>query len=222
MAILLIRHGETPGNRDRIIQFPDTPLSDRGLAQAERLGRRLASERIAEIWVSDHARAHMTAEAVGRTTGAPLRVDAELAERNLGALRGRRYADLDFDPFAPDYAPPEGESWSTFHARVDRVWERIERHWLERFAAVGDERHLAVVTHGLVLRSLFERVLLSPTDLGRIANADGQVAIANTALSILEPRPLEGDRLAHRIALLACIEHLDDETAPRVDPNVGM
>ena len=138
MAILLIRHGETPGNRDRIIQFPDTPLSDRGLAQAERLGRRLASERIAEIWVSDHARAHMTAEAVGRTTGAPLRVDAELAERNLGALRGRRYADLDFDPFAPDYAPPEGESWSTFHARVDRVWERIERHWLERFAAVGD------------------------------------------------------------------------------------
>ena len=43
MAILLIRHGETPGNRDRIIQFPHTPLSERGLEQAARLGQRLAT-----------------------------------------------------------------------------------------------------------------------------------------------------------------------------------
>ena len=34
MAIILIRHGETPGNRDRIIQFPHIELSDRGLEQA--------------------------------------------------------------------------------------------------------------------------------------------------------------------------------------------
>ena len=32
MSIFLIRHGETAGNRDRIIQVPETPLSDRGLA----------------------------------------------------------------------------------------------------------------------------------------------------------------------------------------------
>lgn len=224
MGILLIRHGETPGNRDRIIQHPHTRLSDRGLEQATRLGRRLAPERIREIWVSDHARAHQTAEAVGRETGAPLRTIEELAERNLGALRGTPYSALDFDPYAPDYIPPEGESWQVFHERVDRVWTRIESHWSEHYGTSleSQKEHLCIVTHGLVLRSLFERRLLGPDGLRAHGNADGQVSIANTAVTILEPRPGSGGALAHRIALLACIAHLDDTTAPRVNPNVGM
>ncbi len=222
MAIYLIRHGETPGNRDRIIQFPDTPLSDRGREQAARLGARMADVPVAEIWVSDHARAHQTAQAVGATTGAPLRVVDDLAERNLGALRGRAYAELDFDPFAPDYHPPEGETWAAFHGRVDRVWSRIEQRWLEAFSGGDAAGHLCVVTHGLVLRSLFERRLLGEAGLARHANEHGQVAIANTAVSILEPlRSANGD-LAYRIERLACIAHLDAETAPRVNPNVGM
>ena len=222
MAILLIRHGETPGNRDRIIQFPHTPLSERGLEQAARLGQRLASEPIGEIWVSDHARARMTAEAVERTTGAPLRVVEALAERNLGALRGTPYSELDFDPHAPDYVPPEGESWAVFHDRVDRVWAEVERHWLEHFAARAEAAHLAVVTHGLVLRSLFERRLFAPPERDRHANEHGQIAVANTAVSIVEPRHEGGRIVAHQIPLLACVAHLDEATAPRANPNVGM
>ena len=30
MAIFLIRHGETPLNASRVLQWPDTPLSERG------------------------------------------------------------------------------------------------------------------------------------------------------------------------------------------------
>ena len=33
MAIFLIRHGETAGNANRVVQVPETPLSERGLAQ---------------------------------------------------------------------------------------------------------------------------------------------------------------------------------------------
>jgi len=43
--LFLIRHGETVGNASRTVQQPDSPLSARGLAQADRLARRLASER---------------------------------------------------------------------------------------------------------------------------------------------------------------------------------
>ncbi|MAG30173.1 MAG: phosphoglycerate mutase [Deltaproteobacteria bacterium] len=222
MAILLIRHGETPGNRDRIIQFPGTPLSERGLAQAARLADRLASEPIGEIWVSDHARAQMTAAAVEHSTGAPLRVVADLAERSLGVLRGTPYSELDFDPFARGYVPPAGESWEVFHDRVDRVWARIERNWLEHFSSESEARHFAVVTHGLVLRSLLERKLLSEEDLATHANEQGQVAIANTAVSIVEPVCVGPDALEHRVELLACTAHLDLETAPRANPNVGM
>lgn len=222
MAIFLIRHGETPGNRDRIIQFPETPLSDRGLEQAARLGERLASEPIRDIWVSDHARAHQTAQAVERATGARLSTVGDLAERNLGALRGTPYSELDFDPFAQGYVPPEGESWQAFHDRVDRVWGQIEAHWLDHFAERAPDEHFCVVTHGLVLRSLFERRLLGEAGLRAFANADGQVAIANTAVSIVAPEPASGGGLAHRVDLLACVAHLDETTAPRTNPNVGM
>lgn len=222
MAILLIRHGETPGNRDRIIQFPDTPLSDRGVEQAARLGARLANEPIGEIWVSDHTRAQQTAAAVERTTGAPLAVLADLGERSLGDLRGTSYSDLGFDPFVPGYQPPGGESWEDFHARVDRAWEQIERRWLEHFADRKEPSHFAIVTHGLVLRSLFERRLLSAGELGHHGNERGQVSIANTAVSFIEPTRLASGTLEHRIGLVGCIAHLDDDTAPRVNPNVGM
>ena len=60
-----------------------------------------------------------------------------LRERNFGDIRGTSYADLGFDMFAPDYAPPNGETWEVFHARVDRAWEVVR-------AAVGpDAGHLA-------------------------------------------------------------------------------
>ena len=42
MTILLIRHGETALNAARIVQPADTPLSERGIAQARALARRLA------------------------------------------------------------------------------------------------------------------------------------------------------------------------------------
>ena len=116
-----MRHGETASNAARILQTPDIPLSERGLAQAERLAERLAGLGVAAILTSDYARARMTAERVRAATGAPLEEWPELRERNFGALRGRAYAELGFDPFAPDYAPPEGESWPAFHARDRRA-----------------------------------------------------------------------------------------------------
>src|SRR5205823_5704612 len=113
-SIFLIRHGETVGNAARIVQLPEAALSPRGVAQAERLARRLASMGIAGILASDLPRALTTAEALRRTTGAPLEIDPLLQERNFGDVRGTPYARLDFDLFAPHYAPPAGESWEVF------------------------------------------------------------------------------------------------------------
>ena len=93
---------------------------------------------------------------------------------------------------------------------------------LERFAGREEESHFAVVTHGLVLRSLFERRLLGEAGLAEHANADGQVAIANTAVSFIEPQGTAPGALDFRVDPLACIAHLDEDTAPRANPNVGM
>jgi len=192
VAIFLIRHGETLGNAARVVQRPDNPLSPRGLLQAERLARRLAAEGVARIVASDLARAATTAEYVRRATGAPLEFDPLLQERSFGDVRGTAYADIAFDLFALDYAPPGGESWEVFHARVDRAWARV--------LAVADATsgHLAVVTHGLVCRSLAARHLV----LGE--GVDAPLRWENTSLTIAEgPAPW-------RVRLLNCIAHLAD------------
>src|SRR4029453_16897831 len=144
MSIFLIRHGETLGNASRTVQLPDNQLSPRGAAQAERLARRLAPEGIALILSSDYARAVTTADHLRRATGAPVRYSPLLQERNFGDLRGTPYAELGFDMFEPDYAPPNGETWEAFHARVDRAWALVQD------TAAHTDGHLAVVTHGLV------------------------------------------------------------------------
>ncbi len=190
MAILLVRHGETSANASRVVQLPDAPLSERGLAQAERLAERLAQLGVAAIVSSDHARARVTAECVRAATNAPLEIWPDLCERNFGELRGRSYAEIGVDIFAPDFAPPGGETWPAFHERVERAWRSV----CARAAELNG--NLAVISHGLVCRSVVER--LSRREEGQVLPE----AWANTSLTVLTAqRP-------HGIELLTCSAHL--------------
>ena len=194
--IYLVRHGETASNAARVFQTPETPLSERGIAQAERVALRLAGCGISLVLASDLARAAMTAERIRNATGAALELDSLLQERNFGLLRGRAYAELGFDAFAPDYEPPEGEAWRVFESRVDRAWERI------RAAALRCEGSLAVVTHGLVCFSLASRHLRLPP------GAEPRGGFRNTSVTVIEGAP------PFAVSRLACTEHLGpDEQA---------
>ena len=192
--IFLIRHGETDGNARRVVQMPETPLSERGVQQAQRLGRRLAGEGVERILVSDYARAAMTADAVQVATGAELEVHSELRERNYGDLRGRPYTEVGEYIMMEGYEPPSGESWETFHSRVDRAWER------SRAAVERTRGNLAIVTHGLVCYSL----LLRHLDLG---GSETPTHFGNTSLTVIES--------SHpwSVELLACCEHLEEGEA---------
>jgi broad specificity phosphatase PhoE len=189
MSILLVRHGETASNAARILQTPDIPLSERGLAQAERVAARLAGLGAEAIVSSDYARARMTAERVQAAIGAPLELWPALRERNFGDLRGRAYADLGFEPFAPESAPPGGESWEEFHRRTARAWLRVLEH------ARGLRGNLVVVSHGLVCRAFAER------EIG-LGGLEAPMAWPNTSLTIIAPEPPPS------LELLNCVAHL--------------
>lgn len=192
VAILLIRHGETALNAARVVQFPDTPLSDRGRNQAARLARHLAAFPVRAILSSDYARARMTAEAIAEETGLPIELRTGLRERNFGSYRGRPHDEL-----APEFrfdgaAPPGGESIAAFDARVDAAWAEVTGF------AQGVEGDTVVVTHGLVCRSIVERLVDNDHPFERAPAMWG-----NTALSVLEP----GARW--RVSRLASTRHLD-------------
>jgi len=191
--ILLVRHGETPSNAARVVQTPGTPLSPRGVRQAEQLAARLASLSVARILSSDLARALQTAERVQAATGAELAIDPLLQERNFGDVRGTPYAELGVDLFGPDFAPPNGERWDEFHRRVDAAWARV------RALAAETPGNLAVVTHGLVCYSLALRHLELP------GGAPVDMRIPNTALALIESSP------PYRVSVWGSTAHLEDE-----------
>jgi len=102
MRIILVRHGETEENAAGIIQghLPGR-LSARGREQVERLGHRLARERIDAAYSSDLARARETTEAIMRHHPAvPVIWTEDLRERYLGRYQGARGNDVGWAEFA--------------------------------------------------------------------------------------------------------------------------
>ena len=199
MTILLVRHGETAGNAARILQRADVPLNERGLRQAECLAERLASHGCVHVLCSDLLRARMTAAPLMARAGmsaVTLEESPLLQERNFGDLRGTPYAELEEDPFGPDFAPPNGETWAMFHERVERAFGFIA----ERRRQL--QGHLVVITHGLVCRGILERHASFP------AGREPPRAFDNTSVSILGPEA------PHLVELVNCTLHLTDDLAP--------
>ncbi|MFZ9508967.1 MAG: histidine phosphatase family protein [Burkholderiaceae bacterium] len=159
MALLIARHGETALNVAGIVQPADTALSPHGLQQADALGARLAREyRVTAIVTSDLARARQTAEQVARHLQRSVDTSPDWRERNFGALRGRAYASLDFNPITMIEAPPEGESLAQFEARVADACARLAARVSQSSQApadrLADPGDVLLVTHGLVVRRL--------------------------------------------------------------------
>jgi 2,3-bisphosphoglycerate-dependent phosphoglycerate mutase len=190
MTILLVRHGETDGNAARILQRPDVPLNERGLHQADQLARRLLAHGFVRILCSDLLRARMTAAPLAARSGLAIEESPLLQERNFGDLRGMPYAELAEDPFGPDVAPPNGEDWPTFHARVADAFAFI----VSRRRSVNGT--LVVVTHGLVCRALVERHALLPEGVVAPERFD------NTSITVLH------EHAPHGASLLNCTRHL--------------
>lgn len=155
--IIAIRHGETAWNVDTRIQgHLDISLNDTGLWQAEQLAQALADEPIAAIYTSDLKRAHATAQAVARTTGAPLTTELGLRERSFGHFQGRTFAQINAElpedalrwrKRDPHYAPEGGESLVTLRERIERIVTTLAQQH------AGEQ--IVLVAHGGVLDVLY-------------------------------------------------------------------
>jgi 2,3-bisphosphoglycerate-dependent phosphoglycerate mutase len=190
MTILLVRHGETDGNAARILQRADVPLNEHGMRQAESLAQRLLANGFVHILCSDLPRARMTAAPLAARSGITIEESPLLQERNFGDLRGKRYAELTEDPFAPNSAPPNGEDWPTFHTRVAEAFTLI----VTRRRAVNGT--LVVLTHGLVCRALVERHAAVPEGVSVPQHFD------NTSVTAIH------ENAPHALHLINCTAHL--------------
>lgn len=193
MPLIFVRHGETALNVAQIVQPADTPLSPRGLLQAERVAERLCGLEIEALVSSDLPRALQTARKIAARTGAEIEIDPVWRERNFGDWRGHPWHDLGFDPRTTDRLPPGGESPAAFAERVATAFATLQQR--ERRAAGA----LVVVTHGLVIRSVIESHLARPEP------RDVPLQLRNTSVTIAARQQ------PYAISVLDCTAHLSDQ-----------
>lgn len=193
MSIILIRHGETALNGTRVLQPPDTPLSDRGRRQADAVALRFAGTKIGGLVSSDLARAVQTSQAIATACGLAICTNGLLQERNFGDLRGRPYDRLGFDPIEMHDAPPGGESIPMF---TERVMQALD--FLRRVRSTLDH-DLLVVSHGLFIRTLLAQQVRMPQGV------DAPTRIDNTAVTVISPEA------PHHAQLLNNSDHLSGE-----------
>jgi len=152
---LLIRHGESEGNRDRLFTpHPHVPLTEQGRAQARRAGERVAkSFAPTRVAASPFLRARQTAEIVAEMLGVPVIVEDDLRERDYGEFAGLPYdtARAGYDPAEFwTWRPPGGETLVEAAARGGAV--------LDRLAASAPDADIVAVSHGALMVALWWHV----------------------------------------------------------------
>jgi broad specificity phosphatase PhoE len=159
--LILVRHGETEWNRDLKIQGQlDVVLSAVGRAQAGRVVKRLAGERLAAVYTSDLARASETAALIADAHGLVPVLRPGLREGCFGAWQGLTMAEVQ-ERFAENYRavrqdpifgrPADGECIAEVADRAEAVVEEL-------VAAYPGETVVAV-SHGGTIKALVCRLL---------------------------------------------------------------
>jgi 2,3-bisphosphoglycerate-dependent phosphoglycerate mutase len=181
--LYLIRHGEAHSNVEAVIggMRGDRGLTERGIAQAEALARRLADGEIAAdvLYASTLPRARMTAELVAEALKLPINWDDELHELRPGEADGLRVEQArarfeGFERFMRETFTPVatgGESWGSFQMRASAALERIIlRH---------QGQTIVVVAHGGIIEVSFMYLL----ELGPQMRGRASFHVVNTAIT---------------------------------------
>ena len=138
-------------------------LTEAGQRQASALAGRLSREGLELIQTSPRARTRATAEAIARSTGAPVELAPALDEIDFGDWTGLSFDELEPDPLWRNWneargraRPPNGESM------VDAA-DRATAHVAE-IARTRPGKRIAIVSHCDILRGVVARYLGLPLD----------------------------------------------------------
>jgi broad specificity phosphatase PhoE len=197
MRLILVRHGDSNAGFHGVIAGPTgcTGLTDRGRQQAVALRDYLAaSDRVrADVLLSSVIpRAIETAEIIAPGLGIDtFGRECDLCEVHTGeadglewAEWGTRYGSFDMEALPDRVFAPEGESWNSFHGRVQEVLERLAKEY-------GGRTVVAVCHAGVIMASM--RMLLGVGQPGTGA----RLQPTNTGLTEWEWQPGPGRWTLH-------------------------
>jgi probable phosphoglycerate mutase len=190
MRLILVRHGDAHAGFSGVIggQAGCAGLTELGRRQAEALRDHLATSgrvRADVLLVSVIPRAIETAQIIAPALGLEIAGhECDLCEVHTGTADGLaweeyqvRYGSFDMEAEPDRLFAPEGDSWNSFHERVQRLLDRLA-------ADHPDETVVAVCHAGVIMASM--RCLLGLAQPGR----GTQLRPSNTGLTEWEHDPV--------------------------------
>ncbi len=197
MKLIIVRHGETEANVKRVNQgHSHGKLTDKGIKQANRLGKRLMRKKIDIIYCSDLWRTKHTARIIRKYVKAPIKYVKEIRERDLGVFEGKPINSFteymrknNLDMFS--HRPEGGES------RKD-VWDRT-LGFFGRCLKKHPDKTVLWVTHGGIMNRLNFHFMKADNSQYSKLHPD------NCAVSMFEVFE-DGN---HKVHFINCTKHLE-------------
>lgn len=168
LKIYITRHGETEWNKENRLQgWKDSPLTEKGIENAKKLGYALKNVSFQKIYCSPSGRAIETAKLINLERLTPLVLEEGLKELNFGEWEGKTGDDIlqiqreDYEnfwtiPHKYDHRKHNGES-------LDALKERMRRTLLT-ILSDHSSGNVLLVTHAVAIRTIMSYCLNIPTD----------------------------------------------------------
>lgn len=157
MNLYLIRHTSLAVHPGVCYGQSDVDVSANFYIESESLRKKLANIEFDAVYASPLQRCSKLAESLNL---AQITLDERLKELHFGDWEMQAWDAIPrdiFDAWAQDYAnltPPNGESFSALYARSLSFIQEVSSHSLGK--------HVAVVTHGGVIRAMLAHALNMP------------------------------------------------------------
>jgi len=161
LQVYLVRHGETEWNAARKIQGQsDSPLTQKGIFQAQQGAERVRREGITHVITSDLGRTRATAQIIADACGCAVTEEPRLRELHMGVLETRNLDGLSADEETwrkqmvdgtPDGRIPQGESMIELAERM--------RSALDSCLDLPAGSKPLLVSHGIALGCLISTIL---------------------------------------------------------------
>lgn len=159
--VYFVRHGQSIANVTPVFQSEDSPLSDEGKKQAERIAHRASKINFETLISSPAARTRDTALFISKATGKTIEYSDLFVERKKpSSVSGKSHEDKDacikFNNwektlYKSGVRIEDSENFDDLMVRADNAI---------KFLTERSERELLVVTHGFFLRTILAKVLL--------------------------------------------------------------
>ncbi|MCC3702585.1 2,3-diphosphoglycerate-dependent phosphoglycerate mutase GpmB [Rouxiella badensis] len=164
LQVYLVRHGETEWNAARRIQGQsDSPLTEKGVFQAQQVAERVRNEGITHVIASDLGRTKRTAEIIADACGCEVITDPRLRELHMGVLETRHLDGLtpqeetwrkQMVDGTPEGRIPQGETMNELASRM--------RQALDDCLNLPEGSKPLLVSHGIALGCLISTILGLP------------------------------------------------------------